>query len=580
MPGPMTDGGGSLPPPRLYPGTVVRAVRPVAGPGPGPDVTPRTTSSLGGADLLLRLAVLAGCYYVVGKVGLAAGALSGNVTPVWPPTGLAIAVLAVGGVRLWPGVAAGALLINGFSDVPLLAACGMAVGNTAEAVAGAWLLVRCAGRAPALGRVRDVGVLVLLCAGVATLASATLGVLSLRLGGVIPSGAMWGTWRVWWVGDALGALVVAPVLLVAGVGRRPTLPSAARAVEGVALGAVVLAATLLSFGSSAGHSYLVFPPVIFAALRFGAIGATWSTLSVAAVAVLETRSGNGPFAVTDSTHSLWLLDTFLAVLAITGLVLAAVVRERDEAAARSAALASSLQHSVAELEFANSELEAFTYSVSHDLRAPLRNIDGFARNLDRRAGASLDEESRRYLGRVRSNAKSMGVLIDELLAFSRLQRQPLQTSNVDVNSVVAEALLLLESARAARPELTITVGDLPTVRADRALLVQVYVNLIGNAIKFTRGCRPAAVTIGADVDPATGEYVFAVSDTGVGFDMDYVHRMFGVFQRLHRMEDYEGSGVGLALVARIVHRHGGRVWAHGAVNEGATIWFTLGGATA
>jgi len=110
--------------------------------------------------------------------------------------------------------------------------------------------------------------------------------------------------------------------------------------------------------------------------------------------------------------------------------------------------------------------------------------------------------------------------------------------------------------------------------------VQVYVNLIGNAIKFTRGCRPAAVTITAEVDPATGEYVFAVSDTGVGFDMAYADRMFGVFQRLHRMEDYEGSGVGLALVARIVHRHGGRVWAHGAVNEGATIWFTLGGGTA
>jgi light-regulated signal transduction histidine kinase (bacteriophytochrome) len=281
--------------------------------------------------------------------------------------------------------------------------------------------------------------------------------------------------------------------------------------------------------------------------------------------------------MTDSTHSLWLLDTFLAVLALTGLLLAAVVRERDQAAAQNAALASSLQRNVTELEFTNAELEAFTYSVSHDLRAPLRNIDGFARNLDRRAPADLDDECRRYLSRIRANTKAMGTLIDELLALSRLQRQPLQTGRVDVGEVVRQALAQLESARTARPDLTITVEDLPTVSADSGLLVQVYVNLIGNAIKFTRGCTPAAVTVSGSLDAATGEWTFAVSDTGVGFDMAYVDRMFGVFQRLHRMEDYEGSGVGLALVARIVHRHGGRVWAQGAVGGGATIYFTLGG---
>lgn len=534
------------------------------------------------ASYLAAVVTLAGAYYLGGKVGLTVAALDGNVTPVWPPTGIAIAALAVGGLRLWPGVAAGALLVNGLSEVPFGSACGMAAGNTVEALAGAWLFTRYAGSGQPLGRLREVGALIALVAGLATICSATVGVLSLRLGGVIPTGAMWETWRVWWVGDALGALVVAPVLLLVAAqwGRQWKLPGKARALEAVVLGGLLLVFTWVSFRSAEGRSYLVFPPVIFAALRFGPAGATAGTLTVATMAVLQTRTGSGPFAVTDPAHSLWLLDSFLAVLAVTGLVLAAVVRERNQTAAENAALTATLQRNVDELEFANGELEAFTYSVSHDLRAPLRNIDGFARTLEKRAGSDLDEESRRYLTRVRSNAKSMGVLIDELLAFSRLQRQPLQTRSVQVDDAVTEALALLESERAGRPDLTISVGSMPTVLADRALLVQVFVNLIGNSIKFTRDCDPARITVSAEPDPITGEYVFSVTDTGVGFDMAYVDRLFGVFQRLHRMEDYEGSGVGLALVSRIVNRHGGQVWARGSVGGGATVSFTLGGARA
>lgn len=556
--------------------TMLRTAIPRARARPATPSGPAQRRSRGSFAYLIAVVALAGSYYAVGKAGLAAGALSGNVTPIWPPTGLAIAALVAGGRRLWPGVALGALLINALSQVPFAAACGMAAGNTLEAVVGAWLFAGIAGGDRSLGRVRDVGVLVGLSAGVATLFSASSGVISLRLGGIVPTDAMWETWRVWWVGDALGALVIAPILMLWLV--RPMKPvwAMARWAEAGALGAIVLGSALFAFGSPSNFGYLAFPPVIFAALRFGQRGATAAILAVATIAVLRTRAGHGPFAGADAIHSLWLLDTFLAVLAVTGLVLAAVVSERDRAAADNAALAGRLQRNVAELKFANMELEAFTYSVSHDLRAPLRNIDGFARSLEKRAG-DLDAESRRYLSRIRSNAKAMGNLIDELLAFSRLQRQPLKTGTVDVDSVVAEALGLLESTRAGRADLVITVGAMPSVQADRGLLVQVFVNLIGNAIKFTRGCSPAVIEVSCGPDPETGECVFVVTDSGVGFDMTYVDKLFGVFQRLHRMEDYEGSGVGLALVARIVNRHGGRVWAHGAVDGGATFCFTLGG---
>ena len=518
--------------------------------------------------LILALAL---AYYGVGRLGLATTALPGNVTPVWPPTGLALAALMIGGLRLWPGVAAGALLINGLSSVPLFTAVGMATGNTLEAVAGALLFTRLARGDRSLKSVRDVIAFVGLAALLASTLSATFGVVSLFLGGVIPSDVMWSTWRVWWVGDTLGALVFAPLILSVRTPHRMTLSAA---VDVVGFAVVAGGVTVALSGRHFDHPYVVFPAVIWAALHWRQRGAAALTAVISILAVLDTRAGFGAFHAGTTTHSLWLLATFLAMVAVTGLVLAAVVTERDTQASRNADLTAVLRHNVAELEYANKELEAFTYSVSHDLRAPLRNIDGFSRNLIKRSGDSLDEEAQRYLDRIRSNAKSMGNLIDELLAFSRLQRQPLKTGDVALNGVVDEAMGLLEAARAGR-DVEFVVHPLPTVIGDRGLLVQVYLNLIGNALKFSRARAVAHIEIGTRKDAVTSEQVFFVRDDGVGFDMEYVDKMFGVFQRLHRMEDYEGSGVGLALVARIVTRHGGRVWAEGALEGGATLSFTV-----
>jgi PAS domain S-box-containing protein len=229
-----------------------------------------------------------------------------------------------------------------------------------------------------------------------------------------------------------------------------------------------------------------------------------------------------------------------------------------------------------ELEAANKELEAFSYSVSHDLRAPLRAVNGFAGIVLEEFSSQLPEAGRDYLMRIRSGGQRMGVLIDDLLEFSRLSRQLINRRSVNSVKLVQSVLDELKPQLAGR-QVEIKVGELPASHGDPALLKQVWVNLISNAVKYTRGREPAVVEIGCMREK--GEDIFSVRDNGAGFDMQYADKLFGVFQRLHRADEFEGTGVGLAIVQRIVHRHGGRVWAEAKVNQGATFYFTLGGET-
>ncbi|OIR05306.1 phytochrome-like protein cph1 [mine drainage metagenome] len=245
----------------------------------------------------------------------------------------------------------------------------------------------------------------------------------------------------------------------------------------------------------------------------------------------------------------------------------------DELQDLHAAMEARVAERTAQLQAANRELEAFSYSVSHDLRAPLRHIDGFAHLLDKRIGAALDPTDRRYLDTIMGSTRNLGVLIDELLAFSRMGRAEMQRVEVPSRTLVDEVV------RSLQPDLhdravEWRIGNLPTVHADPAMLRQVWANLLGNAVKYTRGRAPAVIEVFHHTGPG-GEHVFAVRDNGAGFDMQYVDKLFGVFQRLHGTSEFEGTGIGLAHVKRIIHRHGGRVWAEGRVNEGATFFFTL-----
>lgn len=230
-----------------------------------------------------------------------------------------------------------------------------------------------------------------------------------------------------------------------------------------------------------------------------------------------------------------------------------------------------LERNIAQLQLTNKELEAFSYSVSHDLRAPLRSINGYAQMIQEDHAHAFNEDAKRMLNVIRKNATKMGMLIDDLLAFSRMGRKEITRVPVEFNKLVEP---VMADIRQTAPEKTkITAHPLPNTQGDPSLLSQVFINLISNAVKYSAKKENPEVEIGAE--EKDDEIVYYVKDNGAGFDMQYVHKLFGVFQRLHSNEEFEGTGVGLAIVQRIIVKHGGKVWAEGKPGDGAVFYFSL-----
>lgn len=251
---------------------------------------------------------------------------------------------------------------------------------------------------------------------------------------------------------------------------------------------------------------------------------------------------------------------------------ASLQRERDMADRHAAELEARVRERTAQLEAANKEMEAFTYSVSHDLRAPLRAIDGYSRILTEDHADHLDEDGRRIVGVVRAEAQRMDRLISDLLTFSRVGRHGLALEQIDMAALAGDVRNEILAATPGRA-VHVNIGALPAVPGTPALIRQVWLNLIGNAVKFTRDREPAVIEVGASA--GAGEHVYFVKDNGAGFDPRFAGKLFEVFQRLHSEDEFDGTGIGLAIVHRIVMRHGGRVWAEGSPGAGATFYFTL-----
>jgi signal transduction histidine kinase len=292
---------------------------------------------------------------------------------------------------------------------------------------------------------------------------------------------------------------------------------------------------------------------------------------LAEVARIVSRDKNYSLRATplrSKTELAELIDAFNDMLA--------EIQSRDaELEQGRAELEKRVEMRTSELAAVNKELEAFSYSVSHDLRAPIRHIDGFSMLLNQKYGSKMEPNALQYLNRIRDSAKHMGQLIDDLLGMARINRQEAVRRRVEISDLVAETIRSLQHDSDGR-QIEWRTGELPQVECDPNLMRIVLTNLLNNAVKYTRNCEKTVIETGCLVQDH--ETVFFIRDNGAGFEQEYAHKLFGVFQRLHRPEDFEGTGVGLATVQRIIQKHGGRIWAEGKVNEGATFFFTLGAA--
>ena len=518
--------------------------------------------SVGSAGAVLATAVV---YFGAAKLGLAMATVAEQVTAVWPPTGIALALLLLA-PRCWPGVLLGAFLANATAREPVWTACAIALGNTAEAMVGAWLLRRAAFTA-SLGRLTDVLRLIVLAAFGSTIVSATTGVLSLCAGGVQPWAMFGMLWPVWWIGDAMGALVMAPLVLV-WISASPVRPHPRRVAEAAILLVALVISSLIVFTSRPGTGtggypllYGIFPFVIWGALRFGQHGTTGVTFVASSMAIWGTVNGLGPFATRSPNESLLLLQIFMALVATTALLLGAAIAERD-AAERSRA--DELRQRAAQLADADRHKDEFLATLAHELRNPLAPIRNAAELLRLCCAQPLAVEQARHL--IERQIRHLVTLVDDLLDVSRIKQRKitLRKEPVPLQRVVEQAVDSCRTSLVARQHrLTVALPPEPLyLEGDTVRLEQVLVNLLTNAIKYTEPGGRVDVTA-----ERTGDAVLLrVADTGIGIGPDLLPRVFDLFmQGAHSHDRTQGGlGIGLTLVRRLVELHGGSVEARSA----------------
>jgi signal transduction histidine kinase len=511
----------------------------------------------------LLLSAIAVLYFAAAKLGLALAFVTPQVTAVWPPTGIALASLILFGLRAWPAVWIGALLANAPVS-PLPVAIGIATGNTLEAVVGAWLLGRF-GFQPSLDAIRHVSSLLGPGALVSTTVSATIGLSSLCLGGVQPWSEFGRIWVVWWLGDAMSVLVVAPLLLVWS--RWPPRSwSRARIAEGIALFGGLVVALALIFGprvvpESRPLHYLMFPFVIAAAVRFGQPAIAVVNAVASATAIWGTAAGAGPFGGGDVAQGVVQAQLFLAVIAVTGLILAGAISERKHAEDEREQMFARERAARSEAELANRAKDEFLAMLGHELRNPLAAITNATSVLERIASDDRFASARAIIAR---QAAHLSLLVDDLLDVARVQsgRVELQREAVDLGQLVERCAETLATAEHARDrELCISTASV-RVDGDPARLEQIVTNLLGNALKYT----PAGGHVWVEVRPERGRALVCVRDDGIGISRDLQPRVFDLFVQADRSLDGSkgGLGLGLTLVKRLVELHGGTVAVHSA----------------
>lgn len=538
---------------------------------------------------ITRLFVLTLIYVIAGKFGLKLAFINASASAVWAPTGIAFAAFLLLGYSIWPAIFLGAFLVNITTAGSLTTSFGIALGNTLEGVLGAFLVNRFAHGRRVFDEPYDIFKFTLLAALASTTVSPTLGVTSLALGGFAPWASYGPIWLTWWLGDAGGNLIIAPLLVLWSLKpARPRIPARTWEAGLMALSLlfidhIVFGGLIFQKSTNYPLEFICFPVVIWVAFRTGPRETALGIFGLSVMAIWGTLHGFGPFVRSSPNTSLLLLQTFMGVVAVMGLAIAAVVSERrqaqedlqrahDDLEQRVQERTTVLAETATDLKAANQELEAFSYSVSHDLRTPLRAIDGFSKELLIHCESYLQDSDREDLQRIRIATQRMAQLIEDLLDLARLSRSEMSWGEVDLSGMMHGLAAELKTRDSAR-RIEFVIQPNLMVQGDARLLHIALENLLTNAWKFSQRTQHPTIEFG--MSGHDGQEAFYIRDNGVGFNMAYAGNLFKAFQRLHDPKEFPGSGIGLALVQRIIQRHGGRIWAQAEENRGATFYFTL-----
>ena len=514
----------------------------------------RRSGSVLAADLA-RGALLAALYVLLARFGLGRHAINVFATLVWAPSGLSLAALLILGTRFWPAIFVGAAVANLWTGAPVLVALAIGAGNTLEAVLGAWALRRIPDFRRSLDRVVDAVGLILLAAIGSVAVSATIGVASLALAGVVAPERVYQTWGAWWLGDAIGDLVVAPLLLT-WIPSREASSRRPRMIEGMALGIGLVGLSVFLFGTTRGGlTSLLAPLLVWAALRFEQRGAALATFVVAAVALWGTERGHGPFARGTIELGLFDLQAFMGVTAATFLVLGAATAERRRAREDS--------------EAASQAKDRFLATLSHELRTPLTLVLALSSVLEK--NASLPPAVRAQLEVIRRNAELEARLIDDLLDLTRIARGKLRVrlEPVRLTEVLESVIEICQREAASKGVLIERDGDLAEVdvKADPSRLRQILWNVLKNAVEFTPpGGRIRLRTVSGD----EGRIAVEVQDSGAGIEPADLGRIFEPFEQAG--PSTRGLGLGLSISRALAEAQSASLTAQsGGQGRGATF---------
>ncbi|MBI4033896.1 MASE1 domain-containing protein, partial [Candidatus Saccharibacteria bacterium] len=502
-----------------------------------------------------------GLYFSTAELGLQVNPVNNFATLIWIPSGLALAFLFIFGLRYWPAITLGAIAANYFNDAPLLAALGIGIGNTLEPVVGAFLLKRVVKAEPQLNKVKHIIGLIFLAALFSPLISATGGVTSLWLNGVIDMSAYGPTWFAWWVGDAVSILIIAPLILTWSVrpserlNRRYALELIALFLLLALVAQLVFAGSGFYFFAEQPRGYFIFPLVVWAAMRFGQRVSVTALFSLSLFSAWQTSRGEGLFISNNISDNLLNLQIYTIVLACTSMLLAAAVSERKLYERRK---------------------DEFISVASHELKTPITSIKTFVQTLQVLFERKGDKQSSAHMNRVNRQVDRLNRLVVKLLDLTRLQegRFTLQEERFSIGSIIREAID--EVSEVTHHKIQITGNTKAVLVADRDRIGRVFTNLLTNAAKYS----PDADKIQVSVRKSRGHLTVSVRDYGIGIsrkDQEHVFDRF--FQAARKKSDYreDSLGLGLYIAKSIIDRHGGKIWVRSSQRNGrgSTFCFSV-----